>query len=325
MNMLLSRAIVMTSTGAPDVLHESVVNIPVPAAGQVVLRVLAAGFNPIDTKIRAGIAAVAPDHGVLGCDVCGEVVSVGEAVTYLSTGDRVMGFAGGIRGRWGSYSEYMLADACLLAKAPAQLSDAQCAVLPLVSITAAEALVRLSPETGDELMILGASGAVGRMALQMAIRNGCRVTGTAGSRERCHEIESLGAVGVLHNECAELIAAGKGFPRVLDTFGGVSLQNALALAQSGGQVATINARGSHELGLAHAKALTLHAVFIMIPLLSGKGLDRHQKIMSDLISDLAAGILQPLPVDTVAMSDIAETHRRYESGELSQKVAFVWA
>ncbi|MCY0965147.1 alcohol dehydrogenase catalytic domain-containing protein [Parathalassolituus penaei] len=323
--MTLSSAVVMTAAGSPDVLQERIVEIPAPAPGQVLLKVNAAGFNPIDTKIRAGIAPVVPNEGVLGCDVCGEVIALGDGVTTFSSGDRVFGFVGGVKGKWGSLSEYMLADVSLLAKAPESLSDAQCAVLPLVTITAAEALRRLSPEIGSELLVLGASGAVGRMAVQIARSMGVNVTGTAGSAERCADVSALGAAAIQHDDVDARVAAGQSFARVLDTFGGPSLQRALVAAAVGGQVATINARGVHELGMAHSKALSLHAVFVMIPLLTGSGHERHQAITQELAQKMASGEWQPLPVEEFELSAaaVAEVHRRYEAGQLPHKAVFV--
>lgn len=324
--MPVSRIVAMSGVGAPEVLIDSVLEVPEPGAGQVLLKVGAAGFNPIDTKIRAGIAPVVPLHGILGCDVCGVVVSVGEGVSGLAVGQRVFGFVGGVKGRWGALSEFMLADAALLAAAPVGLTDAECAVLPLVSVTASEALARLAIESGSELLVLGASGAVGRMAVQMAVRSGIFVTGTAGTEQRCQEVESLGAHAVLHQDVDALIAAGKMFPFVLDTFGGPSLAKALAAASAGGSVATINARGVHDLGLAHAKALTLNAVFVMLPLLSGMGVKRHQAVTIELARQLELGSWQPLPVEAVTASaeSVAAVHCRYEAGQLPHKVAFVW-
>lgn len=322
--MTRSKAWVMTATGAPDVLQQTERNIPEPGIGQVLLRVLAAGFNPIDSKIRSGVAPVAPEHGILGCDVCGEVVAQGPGVTSMGLGDRVFGFAGGIRGRWGSYSEYMLADAITLVRVPACIPDAEAAVLPLVSITAADALQRLQLATDEQLLVLGASGGVGRMAVQMAVANGVDVTGTAGSVERCREVSALGAASMLHSDCEALKQEGRLFGAVLDTFGGSSLQTALTMTKPLGRVATINARGVHELGVAHARALTLHAVFIMIPLATGEGLNQHAAILAQLVKDLEARRIAPLPVDVRSMSEVVDVHRAYEAGELKTKVALIW-
>lgn len=323
--MMSSSAVVMTATGSPDVLQDCIVQIPAPAAGQVLLKVKAAGFNPIDTKIRAGIAPVVPIEGVLGCDVCGEVVAVGEDVSTFVPGDRVFGFVGGVKGKWGSLSEYMLADSSLLACAPDSLSDAQCAALPLVTITAAQALQRLNLQADSGLLVLGASGAVGRMAVQIARGMGLKVTGTAGSAERCADVCALGADAILHDEVDALVASGRNFDRVLDTFGGSSLQRALVAAAVGGQVATINARGAHELGMAHSKALSLHAVFVMIPLVTGNGHERHQAITRDLAQKMEAGDWRPLPIEEFDLSAaaVAEVHRRYEAGQLPHKAVFV--
>lgn len=315
-----NNAWVFPSTGAPDVLVEAQLPMPVPKAGEVLIKVQASGFNPIDTKIRAGLALIASDNHVPGCDVCGEVVLLGEGVSTLAVGDIVYGCAGGVKGSSGTLCEYMCADVELLAHKPQSLTSAQASVLPLISITAFEALERLDLSAGDELLIMGGSGGVGQMAIQLAKLKGANVTATAGSGAGLNFIQSLGANAVLHSDATKTSIV---FNKVLDTHGGESFQNALLAAAPNAQVATINARNTYDLAQAHAKALTIHAVFMLLPLLTGNGRKAHGDFLHWLGDQVnAKNIILPTVHEKMA-SDVVEVHRCYEAGMLKTKTAFV--
>lgn len=315
------KAWIMTETGAPDV-FQLVDSIPrkAPEKGEVMIRVCAAGFNPIDTKIRAGLAPIAPESRVLGCDVSGIIESVGEGVTTFNVGDAVYGLAGGVKGMQGALAEYITTDAALVAKAPDSVRLEECAALPVAAVTAMLLMERLQIKAGDSLYICGASGAVGLMATQLAVLKGATVTGSAGDEQRMQRVSAYGANPVLHEDAADYAAS---FNKVIDTFGGPGLQAALMLAQPFGQVATINARGEHELGVAHARSLTLHAIFSLLPLLSGEGRDGIGQALNELSALIDKGKIEALPVEVTGMSEVKEIHARYERGELKEKTVFL--
>ncbi len=317
------QAWVMTQTGGPEVIQKAEIELPEPGIGQVLIRVVAAGFNPVDTKIRAGLAAIAPQSGVLGCDVSGYIEATGEGVSAFSPGDAVYGCAGGVKGHHGALAEYMVADADLLAPAPHNLLLEDCAGLPIAAITAYNAVQRLQLQAGERLFVVGASGAVGLMMTQIAHQLGALVEGSAGSRERIAQVEAFGGRGWLHSQCSELVAQGESFARVLDTFGGAGLQTALELAAPYAQVATINARNQYDLSQAHAKALTLHAVFMLLPLLRQENMAAHGECLRTLTAGIEAGELKGLPVQRFAMSEVAQIHARYEAGELPFKAVML--
>lgn len=313
----------MTGTGQPDVLTLANADKPVAGKGDVLIRVAAAGFNPIDTKIRAGIAAIAPESGIIGCDVAGIVESVGDGVIRFRPGDAVFGCAGGVKGTQGALAEFMVADADLLALAPSSVPLAECAALPIAGLTADALMNRLAIVAGDSLFVVGASGAVGQMAVQLALLNGACVKGSAGTAERAAHVASLGADACLHSDIPALLEAGEKYSHVIDTFGTTGLQSALALADLYGQVATINARGVHDLAAAHGKSLTLHAIFVLLPLLNGKGRSAMGQGLGRIASLLDDGKLKSLPVESVPMSQVVDVHRRYEQGLLPDKVVML--
>ncbi len=306
-------------TGTPDVLSETQLPMPVAGEGELLLKVLASGFNPIDTKIRAGLAPIAADNQVPGCDVCGEVISVGQNVSGFVPGDRVYGCAGGVKGSSGTLCRFMVVDAELMAPAPKSISAEQAAVLPLVSITAFEALERLHVAAGESCLIMGGSGGVGLRAVQLAKLRGAVVTATAGNDTRKDQIASFDATAIGHDEVTS--KAGM-FDKVLDTHGGESLQAGLMAAGPGAQVATISARNTYDLTQAHAKGLTLHAVFMLLPLLTGKGRINHGRFLHWLAKEVDAQRIAVPETETQPASAVASVHRRYETGDLKTKVAF---
>jgi NADPH2:quinone reductase len=318
LELYMTSAWIVRQTGTPDVFAKDTIALPEVNAGEVRVRVYAAGFNPVDTKIRAGLAPILNDTRVLGCDVSGEVVAVGDGVDHLAVGDTVYGCAGGVKGNTGALAEEMVCDAELLARAPQSLSLVQAAAIPLVAITAFEALQRLAISNQDKLLVLGASGGVGKWAVRLAQKAGIAVYGSAGSEERLAQLQHLGVTALLHDDVATL--ADQGFDKILDTFGGDSFQQALSVAAPYAQIATINARNTYDLTQAHAKSLTIHAIFMLLPLLTGNGRKAHGEFLAELSDSIDAGLIQVPEADEKRMSDVADIHRAYEAGELKNKV-----
>lgn len=319
-NPLTQQAWIFPEVGGADVLIETQLPVTTPQTGEVLIKVLASGFNPIDTKIRAGLAPIASDNHVPGCDVCGEVIALGDGVAEFALGDLVYGCAGGVKGSSGTLCEYMCADVDLLALMPKAINTAQAAVLPLISITAYEALKRLNIAAGDELLVMGGTGGVGQMAIQLARLKGAKVTATAGSESGLRFIESLGTTAIFHSDATNTATA---FNKVLDTHGGESFQTALLAAAPGAQVATINARNTYDLAQAHAKALTIHAVFMLLPLLTGNGRKAHGEFLAWLATEINQENIQSPTVDEKSPSEVVAVHADYEAGMINTKTVFV--
>lgn len=161
---------VIRSFGDVDVFEGETLPDPVPAPGEVLVRIVAASVNPVDTKLRKAASASAPElPAVLGCDFAGEIVAVGQEVTGLAVGDPVYGCAGGFRGvAGGTYAELIAADARLIAKAPTALPLREAAALPLVAITAWEGLERAGVRAASRILVHGGTGGVGHVAVQLA-------------------------------------------------------------------------------------------------------------------------------------------------------------
>src|SRR5215475_4993367 len=143
--------------GAKEPFRLASIARPKPAAGEVLVRIKASGVNPLDTKIRAGVAAHArhPFPAILGIDLAGTVEAVGPDVTAFRAGDEVYGMTGGVGGMQGSLAEYAAVDAALLAPKPSSLTMREAAALPLVFITAWEGLVdRVGLGAGQSVLVL---------------------------------------------------------------------------------------------------------------------------------------------------------------------------
>ena len=160
------KALVLESFNTPFALKE--IPEPVAGPGQVLVKIHASGVNPLDLKIMAGQAAHAQPKlpAILGIDLAGEVAAVGEGVTRFRSGDGVYGMTGGIAGIPGSLAEYAAVDADLLALKPQSLSMREAAALPLIFITAWEAIVdKANVQQGHSVLVHGGAGGVDRKSV----------------------------------------------------------------------------------------------------------------------------------------------------------------
>lgn len=304
--------------------------VPVPALrpGHVLIKVAATSVNPIDLKIREGLPVGPGLPATIGCDVAGTVVAVGEGVDRFQAGDEVYGCAGGFKGMGGALAQYLLADADLLAAKPRSLAMRDAAALPLVGITAAEALERSQVRAGERVLVLGAGGGVGHIALQLALAAGAQVVAGVRSDAAAQRARDLGATEILQapdpqelQALGDRLSGGAGFDVVLDTVGGRSLDTAFALAARHGRVAAIAARSTHDLSPLHAKGLSLHVVFMPLPLLHGTGRAGHGATLQRLAALVDAGRLRPV-VDSrrFALADAPQAHAYLASGQAQGKV-----
>lgn len=290
------KAAVLHETGAP--LRVSSISRPVPGRGEVLVRIAAAGTNPLDTKIHAGHAAHArhPAPAILGLDMAGTVEAVGPGVTRFRPGDEVYGMVGGVGGRPGTLAEYVSADEDLLAVKPATLTMREAAVLPLVTITAWEGLIdRVGVRPGQTLLVLGGAGGVGHVVVQLGLAFGATVhaTGTPGSKA---VIERLGATFIDRHEpiaeAVERITGGRGFDIVYDTVGALDI--AFAAVARFGHVTSSLGWGTHPLAPLSFKGGTYSGVFTLLPLIEGEGRRHHGEILDKARELVEAGKLTPL-------------------------------
>ncbi|HEU5174404.1 MAG TPA: zinc-dependent alcohol dehydrogenase family protein [Gemmatimonadaceae bacterium] len=321
---------VLSALGSDGVFERAELPVPALQPGHVIVRVAATSVNPADMKIRDGrSAALAPPTPmVLQMDVAGTVVAAADDVRALAVGDEVFGCAGGVRGTAGALADYMLADARLLARKPASLSLRESASLPLVALTAWEGLrwkTRIEP--GQRVWVHGATGGVGHIAIQLAARDGAEVTATASTAKKLRIARELGATHAVNYreeptaDFTHRLTGGAGFDVVVDTVGGEMLVHALSAARPNGRVVSTVTRGTFDLGPMMSKALSLHSVLMLLPLLSGEGRERHAAMLVEIAAAVDDGWLRPL-IDEAAFTfdDVTAAYRRAASGDQVGKV-----
>jgi len=300
---------------------------PVPAEGQVLVRIRASGVNPLDTKIHAGEAAHArhPLPAILGLDLAGTVAAVGPGVTGFRIGDEVYGMTGGVGGVQGSLAEYAAVDARLLAPKPATLSAREAAALPLVFITAWEGLVdRARIQAGQKVLVLGGAGGVGHVAVQIALAAGAEVYAVDGTDKQAF-ITSLGAIAIDRAEpVADYVGrltAGRGFDLVYDTIGGVGLDTAFQAVRRFGHVVSCLGWGAHALAPLSFRAATYSGVFTLLPLLTGEGREHHGEILREATRLAEAGKLMPrMDPRHFTLDDVADAYAALRAGETAGKL-----
>ncbi|WP_125717464.1 zinc-dependent alcohol dehydrogenase family protein [Pseudoalteromonas rubra] len=302
---------------------------PSVSAGHVLVQVAASSVNTVDTMIRTMGEALPLSPAlpaILGMDFAGTVVEVGEGVTGFAPGDEVYGCAGGLADLQGALAEYMLADARLIARKPRNLSMREAAALPLVGITAYEGLQRGGISAGQQVLVHGGSGGVGHVALQLAKHFGARVYSTGGGEAQLDLIQRLDAEPINYKteSVADYVAKhtdGKGFDLIFDSVGGANMANSFEAAALNGHVASTVAMVDLDLSQAHFKGLSLHVVFMLIPMLHNHKRQVHHHILNELTNIVEAGGLKPvLDEQRFELAQAGQAHARLQSGRAMGKV-----
>lgn len=234
------RAFVLTRYGGPDALELRDVPEPQPGPGEVRIRVVAAGLNPVDYKIRQGaLRAINPFRlpVVAGSEVAGTVDAVGPGPSRFAIGDRV--YARVDKARLGAFAEFVCVQQELAAVMPASLGFAEAAGLPLAGLTALQSLRdELGVHKGTRLFISGGAGGVGTLAIQLARHLGAEVATTASPRGEAL-VRRLGADHVVDYTREDFTRVLKDYDAVLDLVGGATLKACFRIIKPGGRVVSI--------------------------------------------------------------------------------------
>lgn len=302
---------------------------PTVTQGHVVIRIAASSVNTVDTMIRsmgADLPLSPALPAVLGMDFAGVIEAVGEGVTEFVVGDEVYGCAGGLADIQGALAEYMLADARLIAKKPKSISMREAAAMPLVGITAYEGLERAGITAGQKVLVQGGAGGVGHLALQLAKHFGADVYGTGTGDAQMSVIKGYGATPIdfAAEQIADYVAKytdGVGFDLIFDTVGGANMTNSFEAAALNANIASTVGLLEIDLSPAHFKGLSLHIIFMLLPMLSNIGREKHGAILAKLAEIVDAGALKPLLDDEVyALENVSEAYDRLTSGKAIGKV-----
>ncbi|MEV7187586.1 NADP-dependent oxidoreductase [Kitasatospora sp. NPDC093102] len=304
------RAITQTTFGDPDVLHEAEVERPAPGVGEILVAVHAAGVNPTDWKHREREIFLGQPPFTLGWDVSGVVEAVGLGVSLFVPGDEVFGMLPYPYGA-GSHAEYVTGPARAFVPKPAALSHTEAGALPLVALTAWQALVdtaRVQP--GQRVLVHAAAGGVGHVAVQIAKARGAYVIGTASAAK--HDfVRGLGADEVIDYRTADFVKEARDVDVVLDPLGGEDRLRSLETLRPGGVLVSILpvdldglAERAAELGVTAKTLLVEH----------------DQAGMAAIASLAESGQLRAHVSGTYPLAGAARAHAEGETGRVTGKL-----
>lgn len=317
----------ITQSCPPEGIHVGDLPDPVPGPRQALVRVRACAVNPIDTYVRAGTVAMPlPFPFIVGCDLAGEVVAVGDEVARLRPGMRVWGSNQGVLGRQGTFAELAAVDERWLYPTPPGVSDRDAAAAALVSITAHLGLVgNARLERGETIFVNGGSGGVGTAVVQIAKALGGRVIASAGTDAKRARVKRLGADVVLdyHDPAAMLRAVRDAAPDGVhvywETLREPAFDQAVEMLGDGGRMVVMagrDARPPFPVGPFYVKQCRLFG-FVMFKATS------HEQFAAalDINRWLAAGQLR-VPIDRVLpLAATAEAHALQEASTIHRSGA----
>ncbi|CAL9647914.1 NADP-dependent oxidoreductase [Streptomyces sp. enrichment culture] len=307
------RAISQDVLGGPEVLKTVEIERPVPRPNEVLVRVRAAGVNPTDWKHRATGGFLGEPPFVLGWDVSGVVEAVGIGVAAFVPGDEVFGMLPYPFGH-GSHAEYVIAPVRALARKPAGIDHVQAGALPLVSLTAWQALTEHADvQPGQRVLIHAAAGGVGHVAVQIAKERGAYVIGTASAGK--HDfLRELGADETVDYRETDFTEAVKDVDVVLDTIGGDTSLRSLRVLRPGGIVVSILPVGSAEFH-EEAERLGVRALRMLV--------DADRAGMEAIGRLAEAGTLRATIAGTFPLASAAEAHAQGDTGRTTGKLVLV--
>lgn len=303
------KAIRIHSYGDAGVLSRDEVPVPVPADDEVLIRVIAAGVNPADWKIREGRFTEMLPYRLpltLGWDVAGIVEAVGPAVRRFHPGDAVYSRPDVMRD--GCYAEYVVVRSAEIAAKPLTIPFAAAASLPLAGITAWKALITVGQlNAGQSVLIHAAAGGVGSLAVQLAKYRGADVIATASTRN-ADLATFLGADEVIDYVRDDFVAAARGVDLVLDTLGGEVLQRSWETLKPGGLMVSVVDPPDEAV----AQRYGVRSEFVVI--------EPDAPVLEQLGGLVDAGQVRPVVGAEFALDDVAAAHALSQSGRARGKI-----
>lgn len=327
------KAILMTTNGTPDVLqYQDAIAPSIEHPQEILIRLEAAGINPIDTKLRhRGTFFPSQMPAILGCDGAGVVEAVGDEAVKFKPGDEVYFCHGGLGKKGtGNYARYAVVDERFVARKPTNLSFTDAAAAPLVLITAWEALYdRGRLEAGRRVLIHGGAGGVGHVAIQLAKLKGAEVCTTVSTSEKAAFVEQLGAdYPILYKDTEVVEAAlnwtdGEGVELAFDTVGGSILEQTFPAVQLYGDVVTLLQPVSEtNWKAARSRNLRIGLELMLTPQLH-ENLDAQiaQTKILEQCTHLFENQQLKIHVDRIfPLADAAAAHKLLESGSIMGKI-----
>ena len=297
--------------GGPDAFALVEHPVPVPAADEVLVRTHAAGLNPVDWKVRAGMYSAAfkvPFPIVLGRDFSGTVLAVGpDAAGGWAPGDEIVGTLA-FKPPMGAYSTHLVTSDAAMVRRPETVAPRDAAAVPVGAMTAWQALHEVAEvEAGQKVLVHAGAGGVGHFAVQLASQAGCEVVATC-SPNNADFVLSLGASRTVDYNAAPFEEQVSGFDVVIDCVGGDVLERSYRVLKPGGIAVTMAARP--EPGPAEALGVRTDLVF-------------HRQdpvLLASLLDMVAAGTLSVHLDASYPLADVAAAHVVLESGHVRGKL-----
>ncbi len=320
------RAVRIARPGGPEVLEPVTIPVPQPRAGEILVKVAAAGVNRPDVLQRLGKYALPPDADPLpGLEVAGTVAARGEGASRLELGDRVMALTHG-----GGYAEYCRVHESHCLPVPAGFSFTMAAAVPETFFTVHYNLfMRAGLAAGETLLVHGGSSGIGTTAIQLAVANGVTVVTTAGSDEKCRFCERLGAAHAVNYRDGDWAQAvrerlgGRGVNVVLDMVAGTYMQKNLDLLEHDGRYVIIaflqGSRGELDVRGVLGRRLTITGSLLRPQTVEEKSAIR-ESLERHVLPLLERGTVAPVVDSTFPLADAAGAHARMESSRHMGKI-----
>ncbi|MFF0750536.1 NADP-dependent oxidoreductase [Streptomyces sp. NPDC004267] len=303
-------AVAYDEPGGPEVLKLVERDRPVPGPTEILVRVHAAGVNPVDWKTRAAGTLYVPGDGVVGWDVSGVVEAVSRGVTLFRPGDEVYGMPGFPR-MVGGYAQYVAAPARHFAPKPAGLDHVQAAALPLAALTAWQALVdRAGLRAGQRVLVHAAAGGVGHLAVQIAKTYGAYVIGTARAGKHGF-VRGLGADEVIDYTAVDFASVVSGVDVVIDPIAGDYQERSLSVLRDGGTLITLSALETEALATA-AAARSIRSGFMLV--------EPDRRALLAVTELVETGGLKVHVEATFPLAEAARAHELGETGRTTGKL-----
>lgn len=331
--MTKARAVIIEGRGDVDVLRLAELPFREPGPGELLIEVAAAGLNRADVLQRRGFYPAPPGApaNVPGLEYAGTVATVGDGVTELVAGDRVMGIVGG-----GGMASHLVVHAREAIRVPDGMSLTDAAAIPEVFLTAYDALfVQAALGMGQTVLLHSIGSGVGTAALQLARAVSARVLGTSRTQDKLQRCEPLGLAagdGILVSDkrfaarVAEL-TAGRGVDVILDTVGATYLSENLEALASRGALVVIGLMGGASAEVALGALLQKRAR-VQGSVLRSRPLEEKaalaQAFARAALPLFASGALKPVVDSVLPMAEIREAHRRMEQNETFGKIVLSW-
>lgn len=323
------KAMVLNQYGVDSKFELKSFDKPTFTDNQVLINIKASSINTVDTMIKnmGKDLPFSPDNpAILGMDFAGVIKGVGENVNNFSIGDEVYGCIGGLAELQGTLADYVAADYKLIAHKPKNLSMKEAAAIPLVGITAYEGLTRAGVKSGQQVLVHGGTGGVGHIAVQLAKHLGAEVFATGGGTKQLEIIKNFGAEPINYKteEVVDYVkkhTGGQGFDVVFDSVGGLNMLKSFEATALNGQVATTVSLCEIDLSTLHFKGLSLHVVFMLIPMLHDFQRESHGEILKEITKIVEAGRLKPLLDEhQFLLGNVGDAYARLESKKAIGKV-----